>query len=69
MIIRVTDVWKHSVLRLGRERWYKPAKKNCRTESTKELCTNKSRGINWTDSGKCVCERTRERHGRIGKGR
>ena len=67
MNIYVTDMWKYSFFRFGRERRYKPVKKNGRREGAEELCTHKSRCINWTDPGKCVREGTRERHGRIRK--
>jgi hypothetical protein len=34
-IVRVTDVWKDSFFRFGRERRYKPAKRNFRSAGTK----------------------------------
>ena len=42
MIIHLTDGWKHSFFRFGRERRYKPAKKNCRSESAEELRDHKA---------------------------
>ena len=60
---------KHNPLRFGRKRRYKPTKKNSRSESTEELCHHEARSIDWTDPGKCICEYSRERDGRIGKGR
>ena len=68
MIIHLTDGWKHCFFRFGRERWYKPAKKNCRSESAEELRDYEARCIGRTNPGKCVCECSRERYGRIGKG-
>lgn len=36
MIIHGTELWKHSFFRFGRERWYKLAKKDRRSESTEK---------------------------------
>ena len=70
MVIHGTiGMWKHNLLRFGRKRRYKPAKKNSRSESTEELCHHEARSIDWTNPGKCICECSRERYRRIGKGR
>ena len=62
-------MWKHNLLRFGRKRWYKPAKKNSRSQSAEELCHHEARCIDRTNPGKCICERSRERYRRISKGR
>ena len=60
---------KHNLFRFGRKRRQKPAKENSRGKRAKELCHDEARCIDWTNPGKCICERSRERYRRIGKGR
>lgn len=60
---------KHNPIRFRRKRRCKPTKKNSRSKSAEELCHHEARSIDWTNPGKCICERSRERYGRIGKGR
>ena len=38
-------MWKHDLFRFGRKRWHKPAEKDSRGESTKELRYYKARHI------------------------
>jgi hypothetical protein len=54
------SIWKHNLFRFGRKRWHKPAEKNSRGESAEELRYYKPRRIDWPNSSKRVCERSRE---------
>jgi hypothetical protein len=70
MVIHGTiGILKHNLLRFGRKRRHKPAKKHRRGERTEELCDHEPRCIDWTNPGKCICECSCERYRRIGKGR
>ena len=42
---------KHNLLRFGRKRRYKPAKKNSGSESAEELRHHEARSIDWTNPG------------------
>src|SRR6516225_3241876 len=59
---------KHHIFRFRRERGHKPAKEKSRSKSAEQLCYHKAGCIGGTNSGKCICERSRKRYSRIGKG-
>ena len=62
------NMWKHHIFRFRRKRGHKPAKKNGRSNSPEQLAHHKAWCIGGTNSGKCICERSRKRYRRIGKG-
>ena len=59
---------KHNFLLFGRKRGYKPAEKNSCSKSAEELCHNETRCIDRANPCECICECSRKRYSRIGKG-
>jgi hypothetical protein len=53
-------VWIHNLFRFQRKRGHKPAKKNSPSESAEELRYHKARRVKRTNSGKGVCQPSRE---------